>query len=207
MAEPGEYQITREGGEKVLRINYEGAIYTPSIEDDRNIMSRRFDIILDVGKVSKIVFLQREEYEYDWPQVRLLLEVVDAYKKLVKEENILDFGKMAFAPECQRFLPAWSDFLRDTIMHQLKEDPVGAFVSLVRRHREEMIKQQNPPTPEYASCGGQFVAEQKKLLYSLLDFHASTSHFGLVAFANRVLAPLPVNITSVRTILEHPRCH
>jgi type IV secretory pathway ATPase VirB11/archaellum biosynthesis ATPase len=177
MAEPGEYQITREGGEKVLRINYEGAIYTPSIEDDRNIMSRIFDIILDVGKVSKIVFLQREEYEYDWPQVRLLLEVVDAYKKLVKEENILDFGKMAFAPECQRFLPAWSDFLRDTIMHQLKEDPVGAFVSLVRRHREEMIKQQNPPTPEYASCGGQFVG----ILQHAIDVIGDTTLMKLAA--------------------------
>ncbi len=177
MAEPGEYQITREGGEKVLRINYEGAIYTPSIEDDRNIMSRIFDIILDVGKVSKIVFLQREEYEYDWPQVRLLLEIVDAYKKLVKEENILDFGKLGLAPECQRFLPAWSDFLRDTIMHQLKEDPVGAFVSLVRRHREEMIKQQSPPTPEYASCGGQFVG----ILQHAIDVIGDTTLMKLAA--------------------------
>ena len=90
MPQPGEFQVKTEGGIKVLRINYEGALETPSIEDNRNIMSRVFDILLEVGKVGKIVFLQREEYEYDWAQVRLLSDIVDVYKSLVLEENLLE---------------------------------------------------------------------------------------------------------------------
>ena len=157
MPQPGEFQVKTEGGIKVLRINYEGVLYTPSIEDDRNIMSRVFDILLDEGKVGKIVFLQREEYEYDWSQVRLLLEIVDAYKKLVLEENILEISKLGATSECQKYVPIWYDFLRDTVMHQLKEDPLGAFVNLVRRHREELMKQRSPPTPDYAACGQAFI--------------------------------------------------
>jgi len=158
MPQPGEFQVKTEGGIKILRINYEEALFTPSIEDDRNIMSKVFDILLDVGKVSQIVFLQREEYEYDWSQVRLLSEIVDAYKKLVLEENILETAKLGTMQECQKYIPGWYDFLRDTILHQLKEDPVGAFVELVRRHREELIKQRNPPTPDYAACSQNFIA-------------------------------------------------
>ena len=158
MPQPGEFQIKAEGGIKVLRIDYEGVLFAPSIEDDRNIMSRVFDILLEAGKVGKIVFLQREEYEYDWAQVRLLAEIVDAYKKLVLEENILEISKLGTMPECQKYIPGWYDFLRDTIMHQLKEDPVGAYVELVRRHREELLKQRNPPTPDYAVCSQNFIA-------------------------------------------------
>ncbi len=157
MPQPEEFQVKTEGGIKVLHINYEGVLYTPSIEDDRNIMSRVFDILLEAGKVGKIVFLQREEYEYDWAQVRLLSEIVDAYKKLVLEENILETSKLGATTECQRYIPGWYDFLRDTIMHQLKEDPIGAYVELVRRHREELIKQRNPPTPDYALCSQSFI--------------------------------------------------
>ncbi|MEM2873909.1 MAG: type II/IV secretion system ATPase subunit [Candidatus Nanoarchaeia archaeon] len=177
MPEVGEYQIIREGSEKVLRINYEGSSFTPSIEDDKVIMSRVFDILLEVGKVSKIIFLQREEYEYDWAQVRLLLELVDAYTKLVKEENILNFGALGLAPECQRFLPGWYDFLRSTILHQLKEDPIGAFVELVRRHREEVIKQAHPPAPGYETCVAPFV----NILQHAIDVLGNTTLLKLVA--------------------------
>ncbi len=158
MPQPGEFQVKGEGGIKVLRIDYEGILYAPSIEDDRNIMSRVFDILLEVGKVGKIVFLQREEYEYDWSQVRLLQELVDVYRKLVLEENILDLAGMEASPECRKYMPRWYDFLRETVMHQLKEDPVGAYVELVRRHREELIRQRNPPAPDYAICNQNFIA-------------------------------------------------
>jgi type IV secretory pathway ATPase VirB11/archaellum biosynthesis ATPase len=175
--QPGEFQVKTEGGIKVLRIDYEGALITPSIEDDKDIMSRVFDILLDVGKVGKIIFLQREEYEYDWSQVRLLSDLVDVYKKLVLDENILDTESLGASPECRRYMPIWYDFLRDTVMHQLKEDPIGAYVSLVRRHREELLKQRDPPTPDYAGCSQNFIAT----LQHAIDEVGSTALIRLVA--------------------------
>jgi len=161
----GDYKVVSEAGAKILRINYEGSIYTPSLEDDKNIMAQTFNILLETGKVTKISFMQREEYTYEWEQVRLLQEIVDIYNKLVKEENIFDFGMVK--PECQRFTPAWLDFLHDVMLHKLKEDPIGAYVELVRRRREEEIKQRSQPSPEYAACVGVFIDALTRVLDAL----------------------------------------
>ena len=152
-----EYKITAEGGEKVLSINFEGLPYTPSIEDDPFVMSQVFNILLESGKVTKIVFIQREEYEYDYSQTRLLLELVDVYNKLVKEANIIASCSIVPDAACQRYVPGWQDFLRDKILQKLKEDPIGTYVELVRRHREELIKIRNPTTADYAACAQSFV--------------------------------------------------
>ncbi|MGC8940956.1 MAG: ATPase, T2SS/T4P/T4SS family [Candidatus Nanoarchaeia archaeon] len=162
MPEFGEYQIVKEGGEKVLRVNYEGAPFTPSIEDEPSVMSRVFDILLDVGKVAKIVLLQREEYEYDWALTKILLEIVDVYKKLIREEKILEIGLAD--PSCARYVPAWRAFLQDVLLRQLKEDPIGAFVMLQRRAREEKVRTEKPLTPDYATCAAPFAFALKRCL-------------------------------------------
>jgi len=164
MAVEEEYKITTEGGSKVLKINYENSIYTPSIEDDASIMSRVFDILLEVGKVTKISFIQREEYTYEYNQVRLLTEFIDVYNNLMKEQNILDFGEMELKPEAQRFIPAWRDFLNNTIMMKLKEDPIGAYVNLIRRKREEEARVKVPPVPEYAEFVTAFISALAKAI-------------------------------------------
>ena len=163
----GEYKVITEAGAKILKINYEGSIYTPSLEDDKSIMSRVFDILLEAGKVNRISFMQREEYTYEADQVKLLVEIVDIYNTLVKEENILDLTKLGLKSDCQRFTAAWYDFLRDTVMHQLKEDPIGAYVELMRRRREEEVKQKFPPTPTYAECVGPFIETLSKAIDAL----------------------------------------
>jgi len=146
-----EYTVIEEAGEKVLRIDYQDLPYTPSLEDDATTMARTFNILLKVGPVQKIVFLQKEEYVYDMRQVKFLSELVDVYTNLVERENIFDFSKFKNS-SCSRFWPAWQEFLRTTILHRLKEDPIGAYVELTRRTREEFAKQRNPPVPEYSEC-------------------------------------------------------
>lgn len=157
MAAEGEYKVVTEGGSKVLKINYENSIFTPSIEDDSSIMSRVFDILLEIGKVTKISFLQREEYAYEYDQVKLILELIDIYNNLVKEQNLLSFGASGAKTECQRFIPAWRNFLSTNIMQGIKEDPIGAYVNLVRRRREEEARLKVPPIPEYAECVPVFI--------------------------------------------------
>ena len=157
-----EYKVLSEGGTKVLKINYEGSVYTPSLEDDPAIMARVFDILRQVGKVTKISFMQREEYAYESEQVKLLNELVDVYTKLVKEENILQLPQVK--PQCQRFVPAWHDFLVQNVIKGLKEDPIGAYVNLVRRKREEEIRIKTPPTPEYAECLPVFIEALTKAI-------------------------------------------
>jgi len=175
MPEIGEYQLVKEGGEKVLRVNYEGAPFTPSLEDEPNVFSRIFDILLEVGKVSKIVLLQREEYEYDWYQTKLLLDIVDVYKKLVKEENILA-TITPLNPACERYCLAWRAFLQTVLLRQLKEDPIGAYVTLRRKSMEEKAKLERPLLPDYKSCISPFLVALKRTL----DLLSSTTLIQLV---------------------------
>src|SRR3989344_6648896 len=150
-----QFKIELEGGLRVLKISAENT-YAPSIEDDASVMARIFDIILDSGKVSKIVFLRREEYIYDHSQVNLINEIVAVYERVVRDEGLLGFGKMR-APECAMYAPGWHDFLTKTILRRLKEDPIGAFVEIQRRLREEQIKQTEPPAPDYPACSQGFI--------------------------------------------------
>ncbi|MBD3263206.1 hypothetical protein GF374_02400, partial [Candidatus Woesearchaeota archaeon] len=145
------YKIIEKAEEKILQIDYQDLPYSPSLEDDAATMARTFNILLEVGKVHKIVFLQKEEYIYDHRQTKFLNELVTVYNHLVKEKNIFDFSKFKNA-RCQRFWPAWQAFLRTTVLFRLKEDPIGAYVELNRRMREEWAKQERPPVPEYAKC-------------------------------------------------------
>lgn len=157
MPQPFEYEVIREAGRKTLKINYEGAPMTPSIEDDAACMAKVFDILEEVGEVEKIIFLQQEEYTYESEQVRLLREIANVWTTLVKKGNLLDFTQFKDTA-CQRFFPAWHDFLQSTITRGLKEDPIGAYVRLKRRIIEEEIKERKPLSQQYAGCAEPFIA-------------------------------------------------
>ncbi|MBI2040823.1 MAG: type II/IV secretion system ATPase subunit [DPANN group archaeon] len=150
--EPAQYKLAHEGSDRVLKFDYEAETRAPSIEDDEVTMTRVFDALLEAGDVTRVSFLQREEFSYDYSQIKLLTELTRVYKKLVEEENILDISGLT-GPECERFYPGWLDFLRHNVLLGIKSDPVGSFVNIKRQIREELLKQRNPPLPEYPACG------------------------------------------------------
>ncbi len=151
-----QYKVELEGGQKVLKINYANTEMTPSIEDEPATMAKVFGIMLESGAVQKISFTQREEYVYDRMQTAMLYEIVEAYNRIVKDEGLLGFGNM-LAPGCERYAAGWHDFLAKTILLGLKQDPIGSFVEIQRRIREEIIKQKEPPAPDYPSCAQGFL--------------------------------------------------
>lgn len=136
----GSYEIIREGEDVTLRINWETAPYVPSIEDNETCFARVIDILVEVGTVSKIIFHQKRDYEYDFSQVMLLVEIAKVYKKWIKEgidENqIADSSCPAFS-SCLQTRRAE---LRDIIFRIMRTDPLGAYVDLKRILRKEEIK-------------------------------------------------------------------
>jgi len=100
--------------------------------------------------------MQREEYVYDKFQVDLILEIVELYNRLVRDEGTIDFSKLA-RPGCERYAPAWHDFLATTILRGLKQDPIGAFIAIQRKLREEIIKQKELAGTDYPACAQNFV--------------------------------------------------
>ncbi|HIJ97787.1 TPA: hypothetical protein H1009_01735 [archaeon] len=71
-----QYKIEIEGSAKVIKVDFSGSIYSPSIEDSPEIMARVFDVLLESGAVQKISFIQREEYVYSKAQADMLYQIV-----------------------------------------------------------------------------------------------------------------------------------
>ena len=133
----GGYDIIREGDDIILQIDYEGYAIVPSLEDNGIVMARTMDILLEVGRVTKIVFIQRRDYEYEFDQVNMLLEIADVYKRIMK----LDISFSALATKTS---PAFTNTIYATLQHilyqLLKSDPIGSYVELVRLERRMELR-------------------------------------------------------------------
>ena len=127
---PGGYAIEKEGNLDVMRINYEGNIKIPSIENDPGCMAFTIDKLLEVPSTSRIIFHQRRNYTYDYAQTQMLVEVSNLYNYLVKQKSIIFSGREE----------AFFSNIRYLVLNLLKSDPLGAFVELKRLLREEKIK-------------------------------------------------------------------
>ena len=69
------HRIQREGGEDILYINYLGAPFVPSLEDSAEVMERTIDTLMENPNVSRIVFVQQKNYNYDFNETSILLEI------------------------------------------------------------------------------------------------------------------------------------
>ena len=126
---PGGYEIEKEGNLDILRINYEGNLRVPSIENDPSCMAFTVDKLVEVPSASRIIFHQRRNYTYDFNQVQLLVEVANFYNHLIKQK------KLFLARGDDPFLSN----IKSLVLTLLKSDPLGAFVEIKRLLREEKI--------------------------------------------------------------------
>jgi len=66
------YEVQKEGSEDILYINYLGAPYVPSLSDYPEVMERTIDFLLENPNVSRIVFVQQKNYNYDFDETSML---------------------------------------------------------------------------------------------------------------------------------------
>ncbi len=154
------YDIIREGEDVILKINCEGYNRTPSLEDDPVIMSKTVDILGETGTVTKIVFSQKREYEYDYTTAQLLLEISKLYNQLVKQKIISYYGisGKGMGAESAR---SYSELQR-IVFQLLKSDPLAAYVETKRVLRNEKIRVQK-------IADKNFLAETEKYI-SVLNY-------------------------------------
>ena len=134
------YKVVREGEDKILRINCESYNNIPSLEDDALLMAKTCDILNEVGNVTKIVYVQKRDYEYDYSQTILIQEIAKLYAKLIKQKDIFSYHALVFDPLCTKCVNGWYSDLRHIISDMLKSDPIGTYVLLKRMARDEKIK-------------------------------------------------------------------
>jgi len=132
--ECGSYDVIREGEEITIRIDCEECAFFPSIEDEPKAMSIAMDILVEVGVATKIVFVQKRDYEYDYEQTEMLVEIAKLYRQLVKQKK--SYAMLA-APECRRYVDPKYVQIQDVLFKLMKQDPIGAYVEVKRIARRE----------------------------------------------------------------------
>jgi type IV secretory pathway ATPase VirB11/archaellum biosynthesis ATPase len=118
------YSVQREGGEDILYINYQGAGIVPSLADYPEVMERTIDALIENPNVSRIIFVQQKNYNYDFGETGMLLEIAQLYIYLIKQEAILSQEKLITNWE-QSFSKRYNEIF--SFLYLLKRDPVAAY--------------------------------------------------------------------------------
>ncbi|RLG12472.1 hypothetical protein DRN73_02350 [Candidatus Pacearchaeota archaeon] len=123
------YEVQREGGEDILYINYMGASFVPSLSDYPEVMEKTIDALIENPNVSRIVFVQQKNYNYDFQETTILLEIARFYVYLLKQEKILSHDKLI--TDCEKFFSERYNNLF-SFLFLLKQDPLAAYAELKR---------------------------------------------------------------------------
>ncbi len=143
-------EVQREGGEDVLYINFLGAPYVPNFTDYSEVMERTIDSLIENPNVSRIVFVQQKNYNYDFNETSMLLEVAQIYIYLLKQEKILSQERLTSLYE-QFFSQRYNEIFYFLML--LKKDPIGAYSELKKILMEAHISMNK--------LGQAFKADQK----------------------------------------------
>jgi len=138
---PGSYEIKREGSEDIIYFNYGEYSRIPSIEGDSLSMSKAIDSLIQNPGASRIVFNQKKNYEYGYTQTKMLSEIASLYTYFVKQKKIIyAYENIGLGYSYQKEYPERQKNIQHIVLNLLKTDPIGAYVELSRKIREEKIR-------------------------------------------------------------------
>jgi type IV secretory pathway ATPase VirB11/archaellum biosynthesis ATPase len=135
--------------EGILRMNCLGSIFGFTIEDSDVVMARVIEKLIEEKKIIGIILAETREYEYDYDQTKMVLEIADTIMNALKEKKLVSIKNVATGP-CAKYLGVWYGWLRDLVTLQMRGDPIGAYINLSReiRHLETKAKE----SEEYGQC-------------------------------------------------------
>ncbi len=117
------YEVQRDGGEDVVYVNYLGAPFVPSLSDSNEVMEKTVDVLIENPNISRIVFVQQKNYNYDFKETSMLLEIAQLYVYFIKQEKILSQERLVTSH--QRFFSQRYNQVF-TFLFLLKQDPISA---------------------------------------------------------------------------------
>ncbi len=143
------YEVRREAGEDVLYFNYLGASFIPSLEDSPFVMERTINALIENPNVSRIVFVQQKNYNYDFKETTFLLEISLLYNYLVKQEKVLSPQKLISSKaEESELSRRYGEIFN--ILSLLKKDPIVGYFDLKKLiFQVKSSSEANSPTRGY----------------------------------------------------------
>jgi archaeal flagellar protein FlaI len=138
-----KFSVDRIGEDTILKADFSGTTVIPSVEDSSFTMSKIIEKLAEVSAITKLVFFQKREYEYDYQQTNFLIEIAAIYSKLSREQNRFSMSALS-KKGCKKYADTWYNQLKDIIFNVLLKDPIGALVELKRiRRREKIVYDKN----------------------------------------------------------------
>ncbi len=126
------YTYSREGHRII--VNCLGCIYGASIEDFEECMARTIDKIIEVKEVESIGLSQTRDFEYDYEQTQLLVEIAQLVVQLLRNDKILTPSRMAL-PDNKNAIAQRFGFVQDLMINKIRRDPIGTYVEIQREIR------------------------------------------------------------------------
>jgi len=126
--QPCKYEVQKEGDQTVIRFNWLGCPYAPSVESDPDCMARVIDAIVQVREARRVVIAEAYEYEYDETQTAILAEIANVLDILLRKENILSKARMTI-PECTKCYPDRFKLVEDILINKMRKDPISAYTT------------------------------------------------------------------------------
>jgi archaeal flagellar protein FlaI len=147
MATGFSYQVVHQADDTILLADATASSVVPSIEDSAECMSEAIDQLVQNRGVTKIIYSQKQDYEYPYEQTQLLAELARTYRVLIRERKIThEMLAVEGIPEktaSQRYT-----FVQQQLHDKLKRDPLGAYVAIKREHRKAIINRDKSLTKE-----------------------------------------------------------
>lgn len=138
-----EYEYDQET--QRMRINCLDSVYGTTIEDYEAVMAAVIDKLIETKRVVRLVLAERREYEYDFSEVKMLLEIATAFERIVKE-RIISLRNIVLK-DCEQEAQERFTVLQ-TILTLVKHDPIEAYKQLLREIRHAKVKAERSPDEE-----------------------------------------------------------
>jgi len=203
------YEVKRESAEDVLYINYLGAPYIPSIADSSEVMNRAVDALIENPGASRIVLVQQKNYNYDFQETTLLLEIAQLYVYLLKQEKILSQKKLIITNE-QAFSERYNELFSFLLL--LKQDPIYSYfelkkiliqskILLERMNIQERIDQEN-----YVRLLEKIfkMLEETKIIQIAIPYFENYNHGDREIYNKIIKADVIPNFTFTRLVSDIP---
>ncbi len=134
-----DFEVIREGGEKILKINLDRASYPPSIEDSEKCMRDVISLLVKVIGVTKFVLVQRRDYEYDHNQTIILNEIANLIKKVGREQKYT-YTYLLKRKSWERYIKEYFTQMQYILNEEIKKNPIFAYISLKRLYRSLKVR-------------------------------------------------------------------
>lgn len=169
------YNVKREGNEDVLYFNYNGASFVPDISDYSEIMSATIDALIESPNVSRIIFSQDKNYNYDFEETSLLLELAQLYTYLTKHEKVLSPERLGMS-NAEKLSRRFNEV--KVVLDLIKSDPILAYYELKKLIIETKINLENSIQGEKREISNYLfilekifsMLEKTKLITNILPF-------------------------------------